>query len=200
MLRGVCERAVLSIRYHDGKRRRKLDLGKFLMTKVGDTRFVVRDIKPWDVPGVFALTGDAETTRYMGFETHKTAEQALALIYRYARSPTKWQIVCDVGKPQDILGLVGFEVQGHQATLTIMFRNTWSARGAGREFSVPFVQWIFTHKHIWRVWAYCHVDNVPVQRVLERMGAEREGRLRRFAFFPNVSSDPQDVYMYAIVR
>jgi len=80
--------------------------------------------------------------------------------------------------------------------MTIMFRRDWKARGAGREFSVPFVQWIFMHPQIWRVSAFCHVDNFPVRRVLERMGASYEGTLRRFEMFPNVSDEPQD----AIVR
>lgn len=163
-------------------------------------RFVVRDVNPWEVAGVFALTGDPDVTRYLGFRTHETVQQTAALIEQYRSSPTKWQVVCDAADPTDVLGIVGFEVRGHQAIVTIMFRKGEKARGAGREFSKPFVQWIFTHPQIWRVSAYCHVDNVPVQRVLERMGAEREGRLRRFDFFPNVSDEPQDVYVYSIVR
>lgn len=163
-------------------------------------RYLVRDIHPWEGPKIFALTGDADVMRYMGFAKHNTVEQATALIALYQNSPSKFQAVVLDGDPTDILGIVGLEVRGHQATMTIMFRRDWKARGAGRQFAVPFVKWVFTHKNIWRVWAYCHVGNVAVQRVLERMDAEREGRLRRFEYFPNVSDDPQDVYVYSIVR
>lgn len=163
--------------------------------------YVVRDLNPWDGPRVFRLTGNPATTRYLGFRTHETVDEATALMERYHANPLgKWLAVCPKGDPTDVLGLVGFEVQRRQATLTIMFRSDRRARGAGRAFSVPFVQWIFTHAEIWRVWAYCHVDNVPVQRVLERMGAVREGKLRRFETFPNIAAEPQDVYVYAIVR
>ena len=163
-------------------------------------RFVVRDLNPWEGSRVFALTGNPAVMKYMGFRTHTDERQAELLITIYHDAPGKWLAVCLKDEPQDILGIVGFEVQRHSAALTIMFRGDWKARGAGREFSVPFVQWIFTHPTIWRVWAYCHVDNIPVQRVLERMGAQREGRLRRFEVFPNVSEDPQDVYVYSIIR
>lgn len=163
-------------------------------------RFVIRDLNPWDGAALFVMTGDPAVTRYMGFRTHEHPLEAAALIETYSTSLTKWQAVCLADNPADVLGIVGFEVRGHQATITIMFRHDWKARGAGREFSKPFVQWVFTHPSIWRVWAYCHVDNVPVQRVLERMGAVREGRLRRFEVFPNVSAEPQDVFVYAIVR
>jgi RimJ/RimL family protein N-acetyltransferase len=164
-------------------------------------RFVVRDMHPWEGAKVFALTGDVRVMRYMGFAVHKTVDEATALIETYKNSPSKFQAVCQVDTPADILGIVGFEVRGHQATMTVMFRGDMKARGAGREFSVPFAQWVFTHPSIWRLSAFCHVDNLPVQRVLERMGAHREGQLRKFAFFPNVhATEPQDVYLYSIVR
>lgn len=166
------------------------------------SRFIVRDLNPWEGAKVLRLTGDPLVMRYMGFALQQSEDEATALIVRYRNNTQcRWLAVCPKDDPADVLGIVGFEVLRHQATLTIMFRRDRRAWGAGREFSIPFVQWIFTHSTIWRVWAYCHVDNLPVQRVLERMGAEREGRLRRFEFFPNVSTDePQDVYAYSIVR
>lgn len=174
-------------------------LGIFTLTaQLG--RFVIRDLHPWEGPGVFALTGDHKVMRYMGFPVHRSVDEATMLIRDYRDSPSRFQAVTLNDSPADILGIIGLEVRGHQVAMTIMFRRDWKARGIGRELSVPFVRWIFTHENIWRVWAYCHVDNVPAQRVLERMGAGREGRLRRFEVFPNISAEPQDVYVYSIVR
>lgn len=163
-------------------------------------RFLIRDIHPWEGPGLFALTGDHNVMRYMGFAVHNTVDQATALIKQYRASPSKWQAVVLDGDPTDMLGIVGLEVQGHQATMTLMFRRDWKARGAGREFGRPFVQWVLSHKNIWRLWSYVHVDNKGGQHVTERLGATKEGRLRRFAYFPNLGETPQDVYVYAIVR
>lgn len=171
------------------------------MSEHGLGRFLIRDIGADEGAKIFAMTGDRAVMKYMGFRVHDSVDDARDLIARYEDSPSKWQAVCLDGDPSDILGIIGFEVQGHQAAVTIMFRRDWKARGAGREFSVPFVKWVFTHPQIWRVWAYCHPHNVAVQRVLQRMGAEREGLLRRFAYFPNINlSEPQDVYVYGIVR
>ena len=115
---------------------------------------------------------------------------------RLQSSPSRWLSVLNGAQ---FLGIVGMEAKGHQVALTLASNGV--RQGFGREFSVPFVQWIFTHPNTWRVWAYCHVDNNPVQRVLARMGAEREGRLRRFEVFPNLEdSTPQDCFIYSIVR
>lgn len=170
-----------------------------MSAKLGN--FILRDPHPWEGQQVFAMTGDAVVMQYMGFKMHETVDEATALIERYRDAPGRFQAVCLDADPNDVLGIVGLEVQGHQAAMTIMFRRGAKARGMGRVISVPFVEWIFTHPTIWRVWAYCHVDNIPVQRVLERMGAVCEGRLRRFAFFPNISTEePQDVFTYSIIR
>lgn len=161
-------------------------------------RFTVGDVQPWDVSDLFTLFSDPAVTRYLGLRTLGTMDDAYATLTRYKAGPTRWLRVAADG---EFIGLVGVEVEGHQATVLIAFRPTKKARGAGREFSVPFVQWLFSQPQIWRVWAYCHVDNTPVQRVLERMGAECEGKLRRYAFFPNIGPEtPQDVYVYSIVR
>ncbi len=162
------------------------------MTDLG--RFTIGDVSAWDVLDLFS---NPETVRYLGVPLVSTMDEAAAVVERYASSPTRWLSVRDGA---EFLGIVGVETKGHQATVVIAFKPTRKARGAGRSFSVPLVQWIFTNPHIWRVWAYCHVENFPVQRVLERMGAMCEGRLRRFEVFPNISPEPQDCYVYAIVR
>lgn len=167
-------------------------------TPVGN--FVLRDIEPWEGAALFAMTGDRTVTKYMGFKVHDSVDDATKLIQAYKNSPTTYRAVCLNYAPYEMIGVVGLEIMRHQATLTIMFRRDWKARGAGREFSVPFVKWTFTHPQIWRVWAYCHIENKPVRRVLERMGAQCEGRMRRFEVFPNISTEPQECLMYAITR
>lgn len=163
--------------------------------------YVVRDIDPWEGSRVFRMTGDPKVTRYMGFRTHTDEAQATALVEKYKLDPSaRWLAVCPPEDPTDMLGVAGLEVRGHSATLSLMFRSDWKARGAGVRFAVPFVAWIFTHPQIWRVWSYVHVDNLLGQRATERTGAIVEGRLRRFEYFPNISDEPQDVVLYGIVR
>jgi RimJ/RimL family protein N-acetyltransferase len=166
-----------------------------LLSNLG--RFTVRKVNIFDAPEILRLFGNEDVVRYLGVRRITSIEAAGELIQRYVLSPTQWLAVLD---GNDFLGVVGLEVNDHHATMLIAFNGTGKARGAGREFSKPFVDYIFRHPSIWRVSAYCHVDNIPVQRVLDRMGARCEARLHRFGIFPNVSSEPQDVYLYAIVR
>ena len=161
----------------------------------------LRDINPWEGPSVFALTGDRNVMRYMGFKVHDSVDDATRLIMQYKQSPSRWQALYDQGSPSDILGILGVEVQGHAVTSSLMLRRDWKTRGAGREFAGPFVEFVFSKPHIRRLWSYVHVDNRAGQHMTEELGAAREGLLRKFAVFPNVDpTEPQDVFVYSVVR
>lgn len=155
------------------------------------------ELMQWHAPALFELTGDPRVTRYLGFRTHETVHDAARLIEEYARGPAAWQAAHD--DSGRLVGVVGTEKRGH--ILAMALYGNPKFRGFGRTAAVPLIDHAMMHDpDVWRVWAHCHVDNVPVQRVLERLGAEREGRMRRYAVFPNISDEPQDCYLYAITK
>ena len=50
-----------------------------------------------------------------------------------------------------------------------------------------------------RLYAICHTEHAASVRVLEKCGLAREGVLRRYSIFPNLSPEqPSDVFCYAI--
>ena len=53
---------------------------------------------------------------------------------------------------------------------------------------------------IFRVQATCDTENIPSQRVLEKSGFAREGRLERYTVHPSVSTEPRACFMYAKCR
>jgi RimJ/RimL family protein N-acetyltransferase len=50
---------------------------------------------------------------------------------------------------------------------------------------------------VYRVSAHCQVDNTSSARVLERAGLTLEGRMKRYALLPNISTEPQDCLLFA---
>ena len=58
----------------------------------------------------------------------------------------------------------------------------------------------FTYPTVYRVYATCDVDNVGPWRVMEKAGMQREGLLRRYIVHPNISHEPRDSFIYAVVR
>jgi RimJ/RimL family protein N-acetyltransferase len=68
------------------------------------------------------------------------------------------------------------------------------------EAARAIVDWGLSQNAIFRIWALCDVDNLASARVMEKIGMEKEGILRRCIIHPNVSDDPRDVYCYSMVK
>jgi [ribosomal protein S5]-alanine N-acetyltransferase len=62
------------------------------------------------------------------------------------------------------------------------------------------VAWALTQPAIFRIGSVCDVDNIGSARVMEKSGLVREGLLRRWLIHPNISPEPRDCFLYALVR
>ncbi|WP_281063347.1 GNAT family N-acetyltransferase [Leptolyngbya sp. Cla-17] len=60
--------------------------------------------------------------------------------------------------------------------------------------------WALGQDEIYGVWAFCDVENAASARVMEKVGMQREGMLKRWFIHPNISKEPRDCYCYAISK
>lgn len=81
-----------------------------------------------------------------------------------------------------------------------LFPPTGAGLGIMTEAGRAVVEWLRSNPEICRTWATCHVNNLASARILEKLGMEREGVLRRWNRYPNLSPEPQDSLVYAWVR
>jgi len=81
----------------------------------------------------------------------------------------------------------------------VIARAYWG-NGYMPEATRAIIEWAFQQPTIYRVYATTDVENVASQRVLEKVGMQREGLLRKHIIHPNISAIPRDSYMYAITK
>jgi RimJ/RimL family protein N-acetyltransferase len=81
----------------------------------------------------------------------------------------------------------------------VISRENWG-QGIATEALRSLVDWALSDDSIYRVWALCDVENPASARVLEKVGMQRKGVLRRQMIHPNVSDAPRDCYCYAVVK
>jgi RimJ/RimL family protein N-acetyltransferase len=97
-------------------------------------------------------------------------------------------------------GMLAARIQGHAVNIGyVLARRLWR-QGLMKEAVGGFVQWALAQPQIFRVWAVCDVDNVASARLLESVGMQCEGTLRRWISHPNVSDLPRDCLCYAVVK
>jgi RimJ/RimL family protein N-acetyltransferase len=146
---------------------------------------------------------DKIVTRYLQWEPHNSIEKTKKFLKRCI---TVWQAgtafpwVITLKEKGTIVGMLELRIDGHRADIGyVLDRGHWD-QGYASEAAQLVVDWTIAQPDIYRVWAVCDVDNHASARVLEKIGMQREGILRRWMFHPNADKKPRDCYSYSLVK
>ena len=156
---------------------------------------VLRRPRISDADDIFdSCAADPEVTRYVIWPPYTDrSEVAPFLQSRLARWDSGEEFSWAITRTEEdrVIGMVGCRVREQAADIGyVMSRNYWN-RGYITEAAKAVV---------YRVWAVCDVENKASARVLEKVGMQREGTLRRYIVHPNVSPEPRDCFVYSKVR
>jgi RimJ/RimL family protein N-acetyltransferase len=167
-------------------------------------RLVLRPPRPADAAGIFARwTQDATVYRYLPKRPDTAVAQTEQLVRRLIeqrRQGTALSWALTVPAEDRPLGAVRLTPAGHMAELAYaLARGAWG-RGYATEAAAAVVGAAWALPGGYRIWTRCDVDNAASARVLEKVGMQREGTLRRTVLRPNLGPEPRDVFVYARVR
>ena len=167
-------------------------------------RLVARPAATADAGIIFEdYARDPSVARYMTWRPHQTVDETIEFLRRCERvwadgSAFPWTLWMKDG------GAFGgmLEIRVHETSVNVGYAlaRRWWRQGFMTEALTWVVQWALEQPQIFRVWATCDVDNLASARLLERVGMEREGVLRRWLLHPNLSSEPRDSLCYSIVK
>jgi RimJ/RimL family protein N-acetyltransferase len=167
-------------------------------------RLVLRKPRMEDALAIFdGYAQDPEVTRYMAWKPHKNmqeTEQFISACLRLWQKGRDFAYAITLKENSQLIGM--FALHPMQMKLEVGYglaRPYWGA-GYMTEALQTVIDWALAQPDIYRVQAFCDVDNIGSARVMEKAGMEREGLLRRYVLHPNVSNEPRDVYLYAIVK
>lgn len=179
------------------------DEPKYPPSKYRTERLTLRPPRVDDAEAIFeAYATDAEVTRYLIWPPYTNIDD-LREYLRNSKANKKdeplrsWQILSREG---EMLGALAMFFDGHRVSIGYVLAQSHWGSGIMVEALQPLVDWAFEQDHIHRVWAVCDVGNTASARVLEKLGMQREGILRRWIIHPNVSNKPQDCICYAKVK
>lgn len=145
---------------------------------------------------------DEEVTRYLAWQPHKDLRETESFLAECVAAREQgerfpWVITFKGG---ELVGMIEIRISDFKAHVGYIIARRWWGRGLAAEALRPVVGWAISQPGIYRVWAVCDVANAASARVLEKVGMEREGVLRRNMLHPNVSAEPRDSYCYAVVK
>ena len=168
------------------------------------SRLAARPATSVDAQLVFdSYASDPAVAKYMTWRPHRSVADTIEFLGRCERvwadgSAFPWTLRLD--QDGELVGMIEIRVRAHTVNLGYALARRWWRQGLMSEAVKAVVSWAFAQPEIYRVWATCDVENVGSARLLERVGMQHEGVLRRWLIHPNVSAEPRDCLCYSIVK
>src|SRR5574341_1103293 len=140
---------------------------------------------------------DSEVARYLTWRPHKNiseTEQFLSTYIENWKNDRRFPYSVLLKNKNEMIGMVEISIANFRAELGYVLNRAYWGKGIMTEAARALVDWALSQPQIYRVWAVCDVENAASARVLEKIGMQREGILRRYIMHPNVSNEPRDCY------
>lgn len=156
-----------------------------------------------DATCMFECGNDAEVARHADWPVGTTLER---VSNRIRTAPERWDSgeeyrwVITADGDDSALGAISCFVEGHKAEIGYFIHRGHWGKGLATAAARAVVEWAISEPGIQRVWATCDHENIASIRVLEKVGMEKEGTLRKSSIRPNISQEPRDSVIYSRVR
>ncbi|MFC4562364.1 GNAT family N-acetyltransferase [Nocardiopsis mangrovi] len=154
------------------------------MIDVQGSRLRLREFRPSDAAGLFAVYGDEAATRHLSFEP-RTFDQCEAIISSAAGDAAMVSrsvyMVAVADSADELVGAarLGVDERPHSGQVGFALRPDMWGRGLGVELVQLLLALGFDTLELNRLWGARSPDNLASKRVMERVGMIEEGRIRR---------------------
>lgn len=157
-----------------------------------------------DAPAIFdGWAKDQEVTRYLTWRPHESIEQTNDFIQRCLlawENQTRFPYMITLKESSEVIGIIDPRMEGPKVGIGYGAARAHWGKGYIPEATRAIIHWAFQQPSIYRVYATTDVENVASRRVLEKVGMQCEGVLRKYILHPNISDIPRDSYIYAITK
>lgn len=155
------------------------------LTILATDRLLLREFVEKDWRAVLAYQSDARYLKYYP-RTRRTAEQVRGFVRGFTEwqgeSPrTKYQLAVVLRAEGRLIGTCGIRMEtteSWRASIGYEIAPTYWGKGYATEAARTIVAFGFRELRLHRIWARCVAENAASYRVLEKVGMQREGRLR----------------------
>ena len=167
-------------------------------------RLLLRRPRMEDAPVIFeSYAQDPEVTRYLVWKPHKSVQETedfLSACEQLWRTGKDYAYAITLKEDGKLIGMFGLHPMQMKVEVGYALARLHWGKGYMTEALRAAIDWAFTQPNVFRAQAICDVENIASARVMEKVGMTREGLLRRYVLHPNLSDEPRDTYIYAVVK
>ena len=166
------------------------------------SRLHIRPIAPRDAQPIFdGYAQDPQVTRFLTWRPHATlSETEFYVADCMAATSSRTYVLVNRSSERVVGAFAVRRTQSHAIEVGYVLERLSWGQGLMAEALTEMTRWALGQNGIWRLWAFCDVENVGSSRVMEKAGLSREGVLRRWIIHPNLGDQPRDCLVMAQVR
>ena len=165
-------------------------------------RLNLRRFKSTDLAEEMAQQQDPEVVRYI--REPMSNEEAVAyfeqFIQPYKGEENEWLGICvEQSQSGQTVGAISFRIESLEFAIFEVgyrFNPKYQGKGYATEAVGALIRLLFDQVTAHKVVAYCDPENTSSYRVMEKLGMQREGRLRQHY---KVGEQWRDVYIYGVI-
>lgn len=153
-------------------------------------RLILREFEAGDWSAVLAYQSDPHYLRYYAW-TERTPEAVRTFVETFLAQQrehprTRFQLAVTLKSNGKLIGNCGIRLAADGAQIGDIgyeLSPDYWGQGYATEAAREIVRFGFEELRLHRIWAQCIADNTASARVLEKLGMQREGRLRENEHF-----------------
>ncbi|WP_224005285.1 GNAT family N-acetyltransferase [Paraburkholderia tropica] len=166
-------------------------------------RLRLRRARPGDAPVLFKnYTGAQNCSRFLQRRAHEDVartetmlEQWCITAWREPGAPFSWVIsTLDDDEP---IGVFVVIPEGHKIEIHFGIGERFWGRGLAVEAARVAMSALWRSPDVQRIWTVCDVENTGSKRVLEKLGFQCEGTLRKWLVLPAFGNLARDCYVFS---
>lgn len=166
-------------------------------------RLLLRKVTEEDAAAVFKYGANPNVTKYVTWDTHRTLADAKGFVgfalSRYeSRQIAPWGIV--LKETDEFIGTIDFvawRVPHKTAEIGYVLAEEYWGKGIVTEAAAEVVRFGFVEMDLVRIEARCFPENIGSSRVMEKLGMQFEGVLRKSMY---MKGEHQDLSVYSLLK
>ena len=153
---------------------------------ISTDRLVLRPIVRGDAQDIYEIFSDRQVMKFYDFMPFESIERAKQQVEFFTtgfeqKTMLRWGIeLKESGKLIGTCGFFNFNEDALKAELGYELNSSYQGKGIMTEAIGAILEFIFKGTGINRIEAYVEPENIPSQKLLEKLGFTKEGTLRKF--------------------
>lgn len=145
---------------------------------------LVRKFERNDIPNKVKWINDPKNNKYLHYDIPLEIEKTEKWFDNNINNSNRYDAIIEVdGIPCGTIGLINVDRKNHKAEYYIaMGETSLKRKGVSAQASELILKYAFFNLEINRVYLYTETENIPAQRLFEKLGFVKEGCIRQDLF------------------